>query len=74
MADLYSILFLDIFYLEADLKLTDINQQKDKILIRMKAISKNCRCPKCNCFTDMYHGTFNRKVQDPTDYWKRCPA
>ena len=30
----------------------------------MKSISKSCKCPKCNCFTDKYHGTYNRKVQD----------
>ena len=52
------------FYPEKDLKITDIVQQKDKILIRMKSISKSCKCPKCNYFTDKYHGTYNRKVQD----------
>lgn len=30
----------------------------------MKSISKSCKCPKCNCVTDTYHGTYNRKVQD----------
>ena len=57
-------LCLDKFYPEKDLKITDIVQQKDKILIRMKSISKSCKCPKCNYFTDKYHGTYNRKVQD----------
>lgn len=46
------------------MKITDIIQQKDTILIRMKSISKSCKCPKCNYFTDKYHGTYNRKVQD----------
>ena len=46
------------------MKITDIVQQKDKILIRMKSISKSCKCPKCNYFTDKYHGAYNRKVQD----------
>ena len=50
-------LCLDKFYPEKDLKITDIVQQKDKILIRMKSISKSCKCPKCNYFTDKYHGT-----------------
>ena len=57
-------LCLDKFYPEKDLKITDIIQQKDKILIRMKSISKSCKCPKCNYFTNKYHGTYNRKVQD----------
>ena len=35
-------LCLDKFYPEKDLKITDIIQQKDKILIRMKSISKSC--------------------------------
>lgn len=56
-------LCLDKFYPEKNLKITDIVQQKDKILIRMKSISKSCKCPKCNYFTDKYHGTYNRKVQ-----------
>lgn len=57
-------LCLDKFYPEKDLKITDIVQQKDNILIRMKSISKSCKCPKCNYFTDKYHGAYNRKVQD----------
>lgn len=64
MSEPNSALCLDKFYPATDLKITDIHQQKDKILIRMKSISKSCRCPKCNCFTDKYHGTYNRKVQD----------
>lgn len=39
-------------------------QQKDKLLIQMKSISTSCHCPKCNCTTDKYHGTYIRKVQD----------
>lgn len=30
----------------------------------MKSISKDCRCPKCGCITNKYHGTYIRKVQD----------
>lgn len=59
-----STLGLDKFYSERDLRITDIEQQKDQILIRMKSISKSCKCPQCNCPTDKYHGTYNRKVQD----------
>ena len=44
-----SMLCLNKFYPEKDLKIVDIGQQKDKIVIRMKSISKTCSCPKCNC-------------------------
>lgn len=64
MSEPNSTLCLDGFYPEKDLKITDIYQHEDKILIKMKSISKNCRCPKCNYLTDKYHGTYNRKVQD----------
>lgn len=46
------------------MKITDIKQQKDKILIRMRSIYKSCKCSRCNCITDKYHRTYNRKVQD----------
>ena len=46
-------LCLDKFYPEKDLKITDIVQQKDNILIRMKSISKSCKCPKCNYFMEL---------------------
>ena len=64
MIDSKSTLCLDKFYPERDLRITDIEQQKNQILIRMKSISKCCKCPKCNCPTDKYHSTYNRKVQD----------
>lgn len=59
-----SMLCLNKFYPEKDLKIVDIGQQKDKIVIRMKSISKTCSCPKCNCTTNKYHGMYHRKVQD----------
>ena len=59
-----STLCLDKFYPETDLKITEVDQQKDRILIRMKSISRSCKCPKCHCITEKYHGTYNRKVQD----------
>lgn len=30
----------------------------------MKSVSRNCKCPRCNCITDKYHVTYIRKVQD----------
>lgn len=59
-----STLCLDKFYLGTDLKITEVDQQKDRILIRMKSISRSCKCPKCHCITEKYYGTYNRKVQD----------
>ena len=59
-----STLCLDKFYQETYLKITEVDQQKDRILIRMKSISRSCKCPKCQCITEKYHGTYNRKVQD----------
>lgn len=64
MAESGNALCLDEFYPERNLMITNIKQQKDKILIQMKSISKNCKCPKCNWITEKYHGTYRRKVQD----------
>ena len=64
MTDSNNALCLDPFYPEKDLKITEVKQQKDKLLIQMKSISTSCHCPKCNCTTDKYHGTYIRKVQD----------
>ena len=50
-----SMLCLNKFYPEKDLKIVDIGQQKDKIVIRMKSISTTCSCPKCNCTTNNAH-------------------
>ena len=57
-------LYLDKFYPEKELKIVGIEQQRDKIIIRMKSISKVCSCPKCGCITNKYHGMYHRKVQD----------
>ena len=59
-----STLCLEKFYPETDLMITDVKQQNDKILFRMKSISSSCKCPKYNCITEKYHGIYNRKVQD----------
>lgn len=59
-----STLCLEKFYPETDFLITDVKQQNDKILIRMKSISNSCKSPKCNCITEKYHGTYKRKAQD----------
>lgn len=43
MAESGNALCLDEFYPETDLMITNIKQQTDKILIRMKLTSKNCK-------------------------------
>ena len=64
MAKSNNTLCLYKFYPEKDLMITDIDQQSDKIIIRMKSTSSSCKCPKCNHITQKYHGTYTRKVQD----------
>ena len=56
--------FLNAFYPEESLKISNVIQGKDKIIIRMKSITKCCTCPKCGQTTTSYHGTYMRKVQD----------
>lgn len=64
MIDINTKLCMDKFYPKEKLDITEIDHQKNKILIRMKSTSKSCLCPKCACVSKTYHGTYNRKVQD----------
>ena len=64
MPDSHGTLCINSFYPETELNITEIQEYEKQILIRMKSISKDCRCPKCGCITDKYHGTYIRKVQD----------
>lgn len=57
-------LFLNKFYPENSLKISNIIQEKKHILIHMKSVTKNCVCPKCRHITNNCHGTYKRKVQD----------
>lgn len=57
-------LCLDEFYPNDYLKITDIDQKPENIVIQMKSVTSSCICPKCGCTTDKYHGTYIRKVQD----------
>ena len=45
MAKSNNTLCLDKFYPEKDLMITDIDQQRDKIIIQMKSTSSSCKCP-----------------------------
>jgi transposase len=52
------------FYPEQYLKITDIVDTEDRIVIRLKSITKECECPECGTILTDYHGTYERKVQD----------
>lgn len=39
--------FLNAFYPEESLEISNVIQEKDKILIRMKSVTSYCTCPKC---------------------------
>lgn len=57
-------LYLNAFYPEESFKITKVEQQENKILVKMKSITKTCKCPKCGSISNKYHGTYTRKVQD----------
>ena len=59
-----SSLCLDDFYPNDNLKIIDVLEKKDFIQLKMKSISKSCKCHKCNSISEKYHGTYSRKVQD----------
>ena len=44
MADIQNALYLDAFYPEESLKIIGIEQQENKIVVKMKSITKNCAC------------------------------
>ena len=52
MAENKNELALNTFYPEESLKITEIIQQPKQILIKMKSITHNCICPRCNQKTD----------------------
>ena len=64
MSGPHDALCINSFYPKTELNVTEIQEYEKQILIRMKSISKDCRCPKCGYITDKYHGTYIRKVQD----------
>ena len=64
MLSSHDTLCINSLYSETKLNITNIQEYGKQILIQMKSISKDCRCPKCGYITDKYHGTYIRKVQD----------
>ena len=58
------ILSLNRYFPEDYLKITNIIDGKDKIIIKLKSITSECKCPRCGAILNDYHGTYTRKVQD----------
>ena len=57
-------LSLSRYYPEKYLKITDITDSSTKIIIKLKSVTRECKCPGCNTVLSEYHGTYERKVQD----------
>ena len=43
---------------------TDIENNDNEILIKLKSKASSCECPKCHTISNHYHGTYIRKTQD----------
>ena len=52
------------FFPENYLKILNVIDGKDKIIIKLKSITSECECPGCGIILTEYHGTYKRKVQD----------
>ena len=69
MAKSNNTLCLDKFYPEKDLMITDIDQQSDKIIIRMKSTSSSCKYDYSNGFVE---GTNSRLKMIKRTMYGRC--
>ncbi|MCR1843268.1 transposase [Murimonas intestini] len=55
---------LELFFPEDKLQITKVEQTETVIHIYLRSQTKSCICPKCGHFTEQYHGTYIRTVQD----------
>lgn len=55
---------LNAFFPEDMLQITEITQTEKAMHIFLKSKTESCICPKCGHFTEQYHGTYIRTVQD----------
>lgn len=55
---------LNHFFPEKYLELTDVIDGSDMIVIHLKSITRECKCPSCGTISTKRHGTYTRKVQD----------
>ncbi len=54
---------LQSFYPE-DLKILNVEDTPDEIIIHMHSVSKTCKCYKCGSKLTVHHGSHHRTVQD----------
>lgn len=63
MAILDTTLDLQSFY-PSDLKILNVEDTDEKIIIHMHSISTSCTCHKCGALLQQHHGSHHRTVQD----------
>lgn len=54
---------LQRFY-PSELKVCDVHESDDEIVISMHSTSKSCTCYKCGALLTVHHGSHHRKIQD----------
>ena len=47
-----------------DLRIQNIDENGDGIIIKMHSVSKTCTCPKCGATLNIHHGSHHRSAQD----------
>ena len=57
-------LFLNKFFPEGCVKITNVIERDSKIIIRLMSATNECECPGCKTKLTDYHGTYVRTVQD----------
>jgi len=55
---------LQPFYPDDSMKILELQNDAEKVTIKIKSISTRATCYHCNCETSHYHGTYKRRVQD----------
>lgn len=55
---------LDMFFSDELLAITSVDHDDISIHIKMQSKTHSAKCPKCGQETQIYHGTYLRKVQD----------
>lgn len=55
---------LDMFFPDELLSTTSVNHDDNSIHIKMRSKTHSSKCPECGQETQIYHGTYLRKVQD----------
>lgn len=58
-----TVLDLQSFY-PADLRITDVEETSQEIIIHMHSVSRECTCHKCGAPLIKHHGSHHRNVQD----------